>query len=161
MNLFLLSYNISLCAQWHCDKHVVKMILELTQMLYAAHHLTNPDGLATAPGAYKCTHKNHPMTKWVRESTGNYIFVTKLARELVKEFTHRYGKGHKCSMHLDWLSDNIPDFGSDDMTEVPQCMPDEFKVPGDPIKGYRNYYLGAKRDIAHWKKNRPPPEWWV
>ena len=161
MNLFLLSYNIDLCAQWHCDKHVVKMILELTQMLYTAHHLTNDEVLVDSPGPYKCTHKNHPMTKWVRETKDNYRFVTKLAQQLVNEFIYRYGHGHKCSAHIEWLADNIPAIEDKPMTEVPQCMPDEFKVPGDPVQGYKNYYLGAKQDIANWKKNRPEPEWWV
>lgn len=38
MNLFLLCWNISQCARWHFDSHVVKMILELAQQLSNAHH---------------------------------------------------------------------------------------------------------------------------
>ena len=34
MNLFLLDVDLKKCAQFHCNKHVVKMILELTQILY-------------------------------------------------------------------------------------------------------------------------------
>jgi hypothetical protein len=162
MNLFLLSYRPNLCAQWHCDKHVVKMILELTQMLYTAHHMTDPEKLEEAPQAYKCAHKNHPMTIWVRTMRANYVFTYKLAWALVKEFRHRYGHDHKCSTHLEWLSRNIPNQipSNQGMTEVPQCMPDEFKVLGNPLGGYRNYYLGAKRSMAEWKKNRPAPPWW-
>lgn len=163
MNLFLLSYNIELCAQWHCDKHVVKMILELTQMLYTAHHMIRPEKLTEAPQAYKCAHKNHPMTIWVRTTRANYKFTCKLAWGLVDEFRYRYGHDHKCARHLEWLSCNEP-VGIcwvRGITEVPQCMPDEFKVPGDPLEGYKNYYLGAKRSIAEWKKNRPAPPWWI
>lgn len=38
MNLFLLCWNLSQCAQWHFDRHVIKMILELAQQLSNAHH---------------------------------------------------------------------------------------------------------------------------
>ena len=36
MNLFLLATTIRKCVEYHCDKHCIKMILELTQMLYSA-----------------------------------------------------------------------------------------------------------------------------
>jgi len=39
MNLFFLSRDPSICAQQHCDKHVVKMILEYAQLLSTAHRL--------------------------------------------------------------------------------------------------------------------------
>lgn len=52
MNIFWLSQKESECAKWHCDKHVVKMILESCQLLSTAHRvldgklqiLTAPDG---------------------------------------------------------------------------------------------------------------------
>ena len=34
MNIFLLSLNPEEAAEFHCDKHVIKMILETTQLLY-------------------------------------------------------------------------------------------------------------------------------
>lgn len=36
MNIFILHLNTKLCAIYHCDKHVVKMILEYVQLLYTA-----------------------------------------------------------------------------------------------------------------------------
>lgn len=33
MNIFVLDLDITKCAEYHCDKHVVKMILETTQLL--------------------------------------------------------------------------------------------------------------------------------
>lgn len=47
------------------------------------------------------------------------------------------------------------------MSEPPQCMPDEYKVKGNPIQAYRNYYMGAKRDIAYWRKSRKQPQWFT
>ena len=38
MNIFYLAHNPTDCAQMHCDKHVVKMILETAQLLSTAHH---------------------------------------------------------------------------------------------------------------------------
>ena len=40
MNIFALSLNPTEAAQFHGDKHVVKMILETCQMLYTAHWTT-------------------------------------------------------------------------------------------------------------------------
>ena len=37
MNIFLLDKDPKIAAQYHCDKHVVKMILESAQMLCSAY----------------------------------------------------------------------------------------------------------------------------
>jgi len=42
MNIFVLDNNIELCAQYHNNKHVVKMILETTQLLNNARIKYNP-----------------------------------------------------------------------------------------------------------------------
>lgn len=33
MNIFVLDTNLEKCALYHCDKHVIKMILESAQMI--------------------------------------------------------------------------------------------------------------------------------
>ena len=38
MNIFYLDHDVQKCAEMHCDKHVVKMILEYAQLLCTAHH---------------------------------------------------------------------------------------------------------------------------
>ena len=40
MNIFYLDSNPQKCAEYHCDKHVVKMILESAQLLCGVHHMT-------------------------------------------------------------------------------------------------------------------------
>ena len=40
MNIFFLDENPTLSAQYHVDKHVVKMILETAQLLCSVHHVT-------------------------------------------------------------------------------------------------------------------------
>jgi hypothetical protein len=52
----------------------------------------------------------------------------------------------------------MPDLPKLGLTERPQAMPDEFKVPEDPIAAYRNFYLYGKTAILAWKK-RGRPEW--
>ena len=37
MNIFLLHENPVLCAEQHCDKHVVKMVIEYAQLMSTAH----------------------------------------------------------------------------------------------------------------------------
>ena len=110
------------------------------------------------PG-YKKSHMNHPMAKWMRHSRGNYRFAVRLAAALCLEFKFRYGKYHACTDHVLWLSINIPHFDKLGMTPVPQCMPDEYKVDGDSVQAYRNYYIGAKHSFATWKCRDIPP-WW-
>lgn len=73
MNIFVLDYTPQKAAEYHCDKHVVKMILESAQILCAVHH---KNGDSNVP--YKLTHKNHPCTIWAGESRSNYLWLTQL-----------------------------------------------------------------------------------
>jgi len=40
MNIFFLDWDVKKCAEYHCDKHIVKMILETAQLLCGVHHMT-------------------------------------------------------------------------------------------------------------------------
>jgi len=158
MNIFYLSDYPHLCAEFHCDKHVVKMILETAQMLSTAHH--ELDGENAVEGIYKSTHKNHPSNIWVRENYGNYQYTWELLYHLLEQYKIRYKKTHATHRLLDPLSirpKNIS--GMPVPTEPPQCMPDEYKVEGDSIQAYRNYYMGEKSYFAKWNYTTPP-NWW-
>ena len=151
MNIFYLDEDPKLCAQYHCDKHCVKMIVEQVQLLSTAHWMTGGE----AP--YKKTHVNHPSNKWARESLSNYVWLCDMTMELCKEYTHRYGKRHKTQEHLEWCMVNLPNIEDKGFTEIPQAMPDECKRE-NPIDGYRNYYNIEKAYMCKWK-NREVPEW--
>lgn len=151
MNIFYLDSNPTLCAKYHNDKHVVKMILETAQLLCGVHWVIGSE----AP--YKLSHKNHPCAIWVRESLSNYLYLCDLGLELCKEYTYRYGKRHKSQEVIEWCVTNLPNICDKDFTTPPKAMPDEYKV-SDVIESYRNYYRGAKKDFAKWK-NREVPEW--
>ena len=60
MNIFYLDKNPEIAAQYHCDKHCVKMILESAQLLSTAHRVLDGDKWADDQGLYKSFSPNHP-----------------------------------------------------------------------------------------------------
>jgi hypothetical protein len=159
MNIFYLSECPTDSARMQCDKHVVKMILESAQMLCTSHHVCPSD--ATLPDKfYKKTHTNHPSTIWVRECTGNYEWMCIHALALCEEYTYRYGKVHASQKVIEWCCDNVPAIPVGSTTQMPQCMPDEYKADCS-IEAYRHFYNVDKRSSFKcvWTK-REEPKWW-
>lgn len=152
MNIFILDTDIETCAQYHCDQHVVKMILESVQMLCTA---LNKQGFTTP---YKSTHIKHPCVLWVEESFGNFLWLKDLALALNTEYRFRYERDtdHKSISVLNEITNCI--YEDRGLTEFAQAMPDKYKVPGDAVKAYRQFYLGEKMQFAKWTK-RSVPEW--
>jgi hypothetical protein len=155
MNIFVLSLCPQNAARLHCDKHVVKMILETAQLLYTAHHVLGTPNLPE--GAYKKTHTNHPCAVWTRQSIENYKWLAELGWWLCKEYQFRYGehKVHKTERHIVWLKENIPKIPDVGMTPMRQAMPDQYKNP-DPVKAYQTYYINDKaRMLTYTRRERP------
>jgi hypothetical protein len=151
MNIFILDNDPRLAAQYHCDKHVVKMVTETAQMLCAVLILSGE----TAP--YRLTHKNHPCTKWAMSSLSNWMWLKRLGLHLNDEYNYRYGmhKIHKAGEVIKSLpAPKIQDLG---LTPFPQAMPDQYK-DADPVKAYRSYYAGEKQRMLQYK-NREMPAW--
>lgn len=158
MNIFALHTDPYKSAQMHCDKHVVKMILETAQLLSTAHRELDGDENVD-PTLYRKTHKNHPSAKWVRETNNNYTWAWCLLDGLCKEYTARYDKIHLTqSKLLDKLNTPPKNIAVSYLTPIPQCMPDEYKCDS-VVEAYRNYYKGAKKDFAVWNHG-PTPDWW-
>ena len=166
MNLFLLHKNLKKCARQHCDKHVVKMILELAQLLSTTWWVIDPEAAEEMNSnglIYRKTHTNHPVAVWTREHVNNYKMVSQLAIELCREYTFRYEKTHKTEEKIVFLMNNIPDLLDDDndlvepwnTTPPKQCFPEHLKHE-DPIRGYRNYYNECKHHLFAWKKRKVP-----
>jgi len=151
MNIFYLHQDPKTAAEMHCNKHVVKMILETAQMLCTTIWLS---GVRTP---YKKTHINHPSTKWTRESVQHYRWLCKLGKELCAEYTYRYDKRHKSEDVIDWCIENEPELEDNGFTQPPQAMPNEYKNKCS-IKAYRTYYLNDKKGFLDYKK-RNKPEW--
>ena len=174
MNIFFLSAKPGRCARWHCDKHVVKMILESTQILYTAHHIWESKALEDAPlcvstgkRGYKKHSAKHPSVMWAAAALPHYIWLCWLGLALVKEHQHRFGPvaRHSCGVHLDWLLANPPERMSEQLVWIcdpTPAMPDEYKVAGNSVASYRRYYLGQKKDrgLLKWSR-RHTPHWAV
>jgi len=152
MNIFLLDKNLEKCAQYHVNRHVVKMILESAQLLCSVHHIC---GELEPP--YKLAHKNHPCSIWCRASLTNYLYLCELGLELSKEYTYRYNKHHKSTDVIQWCLNNLPNIPDIGFTPPALAMPDQYKVD-DFVQSYRNYYIGEKKGFATWK-NREIPYW--
>jgi len=159
MNIFVLSLITRLCARYHANKHVVKMILETAQLLCSAHIvLDDTDNIEETP-LYKLSHRNHPCAKWARESSENYKWLYDLFYDLCTEYTYRYGKIHMCETKfisvLVFIPKNIP---KGPMTPFALAMPEECKME-DAVESYRNYYKMHKQHLCEWSK-RSVPEWY-
>lgn len=154
MNIFALHSEPSIAAQYHCDKHVVKMIVETAQMLCTVKHIHGEE----AP--YKPSFKNHPCTIWARESEENYQWLCELGTALCSEFERRYGKEHKTKGIIQFCYENAPVLPDDvGLTPFVCAMPDHCKISDDPIENYREFYRKEKSRFAKWK-NTPIPEWY-
>jgi hypothetical protein len=154
MNIFVLDRNPERAAHDHCDKHVVKMILESGQLLATVHHLTRP---SKRMPPIKATHINHPCTVWARKSLDNYRWLSRLAVELVKEYEIRYGKVHHWRTRIYWLAAHLPPLPETGMTPFVQVMPEIYRNK-NTVRAYRHYYRGEKAGFARWKTR--PPRWW-
>ncbi len=180
MNIFFLSKSTVESAQFHNDKHCVKMILEYAQLLSTAHRILDGEqyidassgrkikrwqlkGSAAEPLLYKATHINHPSAVWARENKENYMWLAQLLDDLCKEYTHRYGRIHKCETDglVQWLASYAPkNIANRPWTQPTPAMPDDCKVAGDSLASYRKYYIQNKRHLAKWSK-REVPEWYT
>lgn len=152
MNIFVLDLDPVLNAQYHVDKHIVKMPLELSQILCTVNHSCGAENVP-----YRATHRHHPSVLWAGSSTANYIWTLNLGFELCKEYTFRYNKIHKCQDVLNWCVNNIPVMENKNLTPFYLAMPDEYKCEC-PVQSYRNYYNGAKTHLFNWTK-REVPRW--
>jgi hypothetical protein len=184
MNIFVLDLDPLKAAEYHCNKHVVKMILESAQMLCTAHWLSllnskskkindfkrvrdcqdwlkSNTGTALQP-PWKMTHINHPCSIWTRESLENYKWHSRLGLALCDEYTKRYEKVHKSlGVHL-WLSENKPLLPSFSLTEHPRCVPDDCKAASeDVVTSYRHYYNRYKNRFAKWEPKSQTPSWYT
>ena len=180
MNIFALDLDPVTAARYHVSRHVVKMIVEVSQLLSTAHRILDGTseqrltktgrrstawrlGDARESILYKATHINHPSAIWCRETSGNYIWLQSLLVALCKEYTYRYGKIHKCETDglvkaLEQVPSNIP---KGDMTPVRLAMPDEYKT-SDFVESYRNYYRSGKTHLHNWSgrvNGRDQPAW--
>ena len=183
MNIFILDENPKIAAEYHCDKHVVKMILESAQMLSTTHWLLSLQLFnkemsdfkrvrdakefldlnlkENSKPPYKMTHVRHPCTIWTTESIENYNWHVKLLFYLCKEYTERYGRIHKTAQYIKWFVNNRPyNIPKTRMTPFKICMADEYKISTNPVDCYKEYYIKDKSRFAKWKLGNEP-QWYL
>ena len=158
MNIFFLDETPYKSAQYLCDKHVPKMLLESCQMLSTAiqNYTDRIEEL------YKPSYPNHPMTKWVGFNRDCFRWALENADIINQEYSKRFKKIHKSSRIINIIYDNnyLNDIPDGFFKEPPQCMPDEYRDK-DYVTAYRRYYNTDKKYFAKWEKGRKQPEWWV
>lgn len=154
MNIFYVDTDPVAAAKQLCDQHICKMQIESAQMLSTAHW----ENGSSAP--YKVAHKNHPSTKWTRESIHHYRWLVEHGLEICKEFEKRYGKRHKTQDIIEWLKVNEPKLPDTGFKAPPQCMPEEYKLP-NTVDAYRKFYVEDKIKVKglKWKKTSCLPQW--
>jgi hypothetical protein len=182
VNIFYLDSNPLIAAQYHVDRHVIKMILESAQLLCTAHRVI--DGIQTKVSRltktgkhkqinayllndsaknsllYSVTHINHPCTIWCRDNINNYMWLYELFVSLCDEYTYRYGKKHKTDFLLRDVLQNSPiSISTSEFTQPAQAMPEKYRS-ADSIQAYRQYYIHEKHSFAKWSK-RATPEWFI
>lgn len=184
MNIFYIDKDPQICAEQMVDKHVVKMILETAQLLSTAHRII--DGIeyvekkyvnGSLPPRYRnvkrwslddsrdnvlyqATHINHPSAVWCRATNNNYNWLYCHFVALLKEYTYRYGKVHKCASMSNILRFTPQFIPSGYLTPVTPAMAPEYLISNDSVTNYRNYYKRGKTHLHKWTK-RQPPEWLV
>lgn len=120
MNIFWLHLTPREQVKLYCDTHVVKIILEITQMLYTSWHILKQGKLSESllrqikntekPEGYKPTHRKHPIVEWICKDHRCYIYCSQIGIELCQEYKFRYPDkpDHKCKKHLEALQRNLP-----------------------------------------------------
>jgi len=176
MNIFYLDVNPELAAQYHNDKHVIKMILESAQMLSTAHRVLDGELYIDSSSGrkiqrwrlsdptmesklYKATHVNHPCSVWARESKLHYEWLYTLFLGLCNEYYYRYGKIHKTCEQLVTVLNHTPhNIKLEFFQSPPQAIGEEYQSINS-VDAYRDYYRGGKSHLAKWTK-RDKPIWY-
>lgn len=156
MNIFVLHHSTVQAARAHCDKHVVKMILESAQLLSTAINVTTG---VQQEGLYKTTHINHPCSIWARQTSGNFYWLSELALRLVDEYKYRYGKDHKSIPVITRAATMRYVIPVGPLMPFVFCGPDDLsELHQDPVEAYRAYYQRDKASMLKYTR-REVPEW--
>jgi hypothetical protein len=150
MNIFVTDFSPYTSAFILDDKRVNKMVLETCQLLSTAINVCG------GAGPYKTTHKNHPCSIWARETKGNYDWLLHHFEALLKEYTSRYGKTHKCEQYYTMLSSGIKCIPNGNITQFVNCTPyrEELSVFVAYRKCLNDKWINDKRRPTWYRQER-------
>lgn len=191
MNIFILSeereplVHYQQQAQYHIDKHVVKMIAESTQMLVTVlaaqpRHLKQLDKLASWPHIadnlpckpLSASTTKHPCTGWTASRIEHFNYLACLALQLCHEHRYRYPLSAEHA-YMPWLQALVSTLTVDFNLGPTAALPTQFAIAvkdankrsiaadhANALDTYRRYYVRDKRSFATWKK-RMKPMWFL
>ena len=162
VNFFYLDKNPVTCAKYYCDKHIIKIPIEIAQILSKIHHIlkTKVD--------FQMIYANSKVVKeslgpyvWSISSLENYLWTCELGLALIAEYKYRFGKtSHKTEKVLQYLKDNVPPINSNGIT--PFIMTNKYDmfqyISSNPITNARYNYCEMKCANDKWTK-RVKPRW--
>lgn len=168
MNIFFLDRDPYLAASYLHDKHVVKMISESCQLLsvwaskYEGDH---KEELTDLPWT-KLSHQNHPCALWLDDRLGNVQWLARHLDGLLYQYLIRFKNRDNFERAreirdklLPWFNHWVWVF----MGTPPQCMPEEYQVPGglqcNAVEAYREYYRKEKLPARYTEPSSEPA--WV
>jgi hypothetical protein len=160
VNFFYLDKDPKKCAKYYCNKHILKIPIEIAQILSKIHYELK------SKIDYSKIYKNSTVVKntigpycWINESLDNYMWANKLGLELINEYKFRYNKTeHKTECILQYLYDNPPNLPKIGETKFKGTNKyDMFQyISNDPIICARYNYAEMKCINDKWNKDGPP-----
>ena len=172
VNFFYLDKDPKKCAEYYCNRHILKIPIEIAQILSKIHHVLE-SGID-----YNKIYKSSIVVKntigpylWAIESHDNYIWTCQLGLELIKEFKLRYNRdAHKTETILQSLLENPPKLPKIGITKFRGTNKfDMFQyISNDPVVCARYAYTELKCENDSWSgkisaplANRKIPDWFV
>jgi len=187
MNIFILDTDPKLCAQYHCDAHVNKMILESAQMLATAIRMSvSPKPTAmhyiTAKGTISARKKKVHLIDSDTVQDGilvdKKVYIncyenhpcTQWVREslsnyrwlelLVKELEiERIYRGYNPHKSAELVKSwtSLPKLKDIGLTPFARAIGEDISIE-NIVEAYKEYYRTAKSHLLQYTK-RKPPEW--
>jgi hypothetical protein len=163
MNIFYLSNNTKECAEFHMDKHVVKMILEYSQILCTSHRIIDNinESHFLNEVLYKKTHQKHPSVLWCMKCEENYMWLYSLLVNLIDVFKKRYNRHqHKSENLLKYLINTPNNINKNEkFSPPPLTIKEESKISSCHIECYKRCYQTEKKHLG-WGNEEDIPSWY-
>jgi hypothetical protein len=162
MNIFFLDPDPVRAAEYSCDSHVCKMVLESAQIMSTVHWIADCSVAETAYGRsliYTPTHPSHPSVLWAARSLSNWRWLREHCLALSDERLWRFpGYNHHNSTAVARRMPE-PEIADRGLTEFAVGFEKRFLYPADAVQAYRLYYMLEKAHLAVWTR-RGTPSWW-
>ena len=166
MQIFVVEESPLRAAKALCDKHVLSQIGETAEMLALAHLHNHEPVPPLARLKVRRGHVNHPCTRWVGLTLGNYQWAATLGVALLDEYAHRYNNEHAYTVDIYRMASSPPfQLIGAAMPETPHplVVPENYRMAMPATQGasvvlsYRIYYhMKAAHMPMRWTRRRKP-----